>query len=482
MAANKSSSAPETLGNYNLLEKIGEGSMGKIYKGRHWETQQLVAIKIIAPNIASNPILLKRFEQEFRIASKLDHPNIVKAIEYCALGDTPFLVMEFVEGESVGQILEREGRIPEEEAIRIIVQVSQGLHRAHRQGLIHRDVKPDNIMVMPDGKAKILDLGLAKEIDAAAELTRTGGGLGTPIFMAPEQFRNAKNASVRCDIYSLAATLYAMVTGRVPFGDGDPVHILMSKLQNKLASPRQVLPSLSERIDWTIMRAMSAAPEQRPASCREFAEDLIGRSTRVSASQATDRDEWFMVYNDSAGEIHTASGAAAAMRRSLQLGQMGDLQLVRASRSKNGPFELLKDCPEFRDLLYAPAPGPPLSDSSAARLAELTEPPSPQQGEPLTASPPHESSEAPSWLQAPTSDASEAPNRVSPERPTPPPPGTLTMPLADSENGQAPLAKPAATSAQPSETTTSTWNHVLLVVGTMIVTLIVSRFLFDWLK
>src|SRR5262249_1895322 len=144
------------------------------------------------------------------------------SLDYGDNGDTPYLVMEFVEGESLGQKLEREGRMPEVDSIRIIAQVAQGLHRAHKNGLIHRDVKPDNILVTPDGVAKLADLGLVKEADTDLNLTKTGRGLGTPHFMAPEQFRNAKNADVRCDIYSLGATLYMMVTGELPFKSNGP--------------------------------------------------------------------------------------------------------------------------------------------------------------------------------------------------------------------------------------------------------------------
>src|SRR5208282_3983189 len=134
--------------------------------------------------------------------SKLDHPNLVRALEYSGKDGIPFLVMEFVEGESLGQKLEREGRLPEAQAIHLIVQVSQGLQWAHERGLVHRDVKPDNIMVTPGGQAKLTDLGLVKETDAKENLTRAGLGLGTPHFMAPEQFRHAKHANSRCDIYS----------------------------------------------------------------------------------------------------------------------------------------------------------------------------------------------------------------------------------------------------------------------------------------
>src|ERR687886_2087365 len=128
------------------------------------------------PHMAANPVLLKRFEQEFRAASRLDHPNIVRALDFGDTGTCPYLVMEYVEGESLGQKIQREGRLPEAEAIRLIAQVAQGLHRAHKLGLIHRDVKPDNVMVMPDGTAKLADLGLVKEIETDLNLTRTGRG------------------------------------------------------------------------------------------------------------------------------------------------------------------------------------------------------------------------------------------------------------------------------------------------------------------
>jgi serine/threonine protein kinase len=180
MAAKESVAPLRTLGEYELLLKVGEGSMGTVYKARHRQTQQLVAIKIMAATVARNPTLLKRFEQEFRVASKLDHPNIVRVMEYNDQGESPYLVMEFVEGESLADKLDREGQMPEDEAVHIVSQVCHGLHWAHCQGLIHRDIKPDNIMVTADGVAKIMDLGLAKEMDAAGSLTRTGGGLGTP--------------------------------------------------------------------------------------------------------------------------------------------------------------------------------------------------------------------------------------------------------------------------------------------------------------
>ena len=351
--------AMQTVGNYDLLDKIAEGGMGAIYRGRDPRSGQIVAVKIMPPHMAANPVLLKRFEQEFRAASRLDHPNIVRALDYGDNGSSPFLVMEFVEGESLGQKLDREGRMTESEAIRIIAQVAQGLHRAHKESLIHRDVKPDNILVRPDGVAKLADLGLVKEADTDLNLTRTGRGLGTPHFMAPEQFRNAKGADIRCDIYSLGATLYQMVTGEMPFKSSGPLDAWMRKIQNDLVPPRDIVPGLTERVNWAILRAMSADAEMRPRSCREFIEDLTGHSTRRLQSvnpNAGAQDLWYLIYKDDEGATHTVKGSTTAIRRSLAAGVLGDAANVRASRAKSGPFESLRDYPEFRDLLVAAAP------------------------------------------------------------------------------------------------------------------------------
>ncbi len=350
------------IGEYELVTKIAEGGMGAVFKGRHRASRQIVAIKIIPVETARNPVLLKRFEQEFRAASLIDHPNVVKAIEYCGIMPSPFLVMEFVEGLSLGEKVEKEGALAEEFAIHLIAQVCEGLHRAHKQGLIHRDVKPDNILVTAEGIAKLTDLGLVKDIEGEMNLTRTGKGLGTPHFMAPEQFRNAKNADVRCDIYSLGATLYMMVTGHVPFAKTSPLDCWMKKTKDDLPAPKSVVRNLSDRIDFAIRRAMRANPAQRPANCREFMEDLTGAPWRPGQGGLTAADSvhsvadphpvWYMVYYD-AGIARTVKGTTETIRRNVQADTLGDPTTVLVSRKKAGPFAPLRNTPEFRDLLYA---------------------------------------------------------------------------------------------------------------------------------
>jgi serine/threonine protein kinase len=375
--------APAQLGNYDIVSKIADGGMGTVYKARHRVTGEIVAVKVIAQQTAKNPILLQRFEREFVAARVLDHPNVVKAIEYCGSGPHPFLVMEYVDGDSLGQIIERQGAVAEAEAVRIIGQVCEGLQRAHKQGLIHRDVKPDNIIVTREGLAKLTDMGLVKDVEGDLNLTKTGRGLGTPHYMAPEQFRNAKTVDVRGDIYSLGATLYALVTGTVPFENASPLDCWMKKIRNEFPAPRDLNPAISDRVDWAIRRAMSAEPDRRPASCREFLEDLTGQSRMTPtrpigqpAAAAPVTDVWYMVYRDELGVAHTVKGSTEGIRKALRENLLGDAATILVSRTKTGQFQSLSSVPEFRDLVVNPAPlpppGAPRSPEAVAGLAKAS--------------------------------------------------------------------------------------------------------------
>jgi eukaryotic-like serine/threonine-protein kinase len=353
------------MGDYELLSKVGEGGAGTVYKGRHRITGTIVAVKVMPVKLASNPLLLQRFEREFEAARHLNHPNLVRALDYGRAGDQPFLVMEFVEGESLAARLGRAGRLSEDEAIRLLVQISQGLHAAHEQGLVHRDVKPDNILVTSDGQAKLTDLGLVKRLTGATDLTQTGRGLGTPHFMAPEQFRDAKSVDLRCDIYSLGATLYQMVTGEVPFQSNTPFDAWLKKVNGELAPPRSLVPDLSERIDWVIQRAMSASPHVRPSSCLELIQDLTGPGgARRRGAAARERDVWHLVIVAEDGFRYTVSASTADVRRMLQGGLLHDVRGVELSRSEEGPFETLQTHPEFRELVQS-QPNPVVSAKPA---------------------------------------------------------------------------------------------------------------------
>jgi serine/threonine protein kinase len=276
-AAGQAAGLP-SLARYEIVAKVAEGSMGAVYKGRDRRTGETVAVKTIAPDVATNPILVKRFEREFRSASRLRHPHIVRSLDFGEERGLHFLVMEYVEGPSLGRRIETQGRLPEDEAVRVIGQVAAALLFAHRHGIIHRDVKPDNILLTADGQAKLGDFGLVKQTaDEFEDLTQPGRGLGTPNFMAPEQFGNARNVDLRCDIYGLGATLYMMVTGEWPFAGKNILQTFKKKASNELTPARQLVPTLGGHIEQAIHRAMNPDPNQRQVSCAEFLEELTGQ-------------------------------------------------------------------------------------------------------------------------------------------------------------------------------------------------------------
>lgn len=272
------------LKEYEILAKIADGSMASVYQARRLRDGLPVAIKIPLPAVASNDVLRERFRKEYWAGKSLHHPNIVRALDFGQTRSTFYLVMEFVDGPDLWQRIRDEGPLPEREAIRVISEAAAGLHQAHQHGIIHRDVKPDNILLPAKGQAKLADLGLIKELEADAALTCANKGLGTPNFMAPEQFDDARNADVRCDIYSLGATLYMAVTGELPFAGKNMTVILSKKLKNDLKPPREIVPKLSDVVDWTIRRAVQVDPERRHASCLEFIQALKGEGNPVAVA------------------------------------------------------------------------------------------------------------------------------------------------------------------------------------------------------
>jgi serine/threonine protein kinase len=276
--------APRTIGKYQVLSLLAEGGMSTVYKGHDPATGATVAIKLGDAELTKDPVLLKRFEQEFRATNTLHHPNIVRGLEFGWAGPRPYIVMEFVDGGDMWSRIDRKGRLGQDEAVGYIVQVARALHEAHGRGIIHRDIKPDNILLTKSGQAKLTDLGLSKDLESDCELTRPSRGIGTPNFIAPEQFGDARHAGVRCDVYSLGATLCMALTGQVPFAAATLSAVLKKKLANDFTSPRQLVPAISAHVDGAIRRAMMADPEQRHASCLEFIAALTTEDGVASAS------------------------------------------------------------------------------------------------------------------------------------------------------------------------------------------------------
>lgn len=265
----KPSPVPQSA-RYEFGKLIGKGGNGAVYAGVDRQTGCPVAIKVLHASLFDNPKLHYRFAQEFRACQLLEHPNIVRAYDIVTDGTTSFVVYELVDGISLGDRVRTQGPFQEATAVRLVAQLVQALEYAHARKVIHRDIKPDNVLLLKDGRVKLTDFGLAKDYNNDQDLTRPATGLGTPAFMAPEQFIGAKYADARCDVYSLAATLYNLLTGRPPFDGKAALAVLTKKERREFIPPGDIVPGLTKSVDLAIRQALEPDPENRPKSCMEF--------------------------------------------------------------------------------------------------------------------------------------------------------------------------------------------------------------------
>jgi serine/threonine-protein kinase len=260
---------------YQLVSKLGQGSMGTVYKARQLSMNRLVAIKTLHPKLAAKQELLSRLVREAHLAAKLSHNNIVQAIDVGSAGSLHYFVMEYVEGTTLKQELEK-GKIYEElDALEIVIQIAQALQHAHRRGLIHRDIKPANVILTAEGVAKLADLGMARE-KADEEVARAEKGMtiGTPYYIAPEQIHGREDIDGRADIYSLGATLYHMVTGQPPFPGTKIDVVLKAHLEKELTPPDHLNTKLSSGLGEVVEFMMAKGRQQRYPSPDDLIIDL----------------------------------------------------------------------------------------------------------------------------------------------------------------------------------------------------------------
>lgn len=252
---------PEKIGPYRILEKLGAGGMGNVYLGRHEESGQMAAVKVLSASLAREAGFVERFNREVDAMHKLENPHIVQFYESGVDGENYFYAMEYVAGETLMSIIQRERRIPWRRALEIAIQVCQALKAAHDSGIIHRDLKPSNLMVATDGTVKLTDFGVA-QVFASQRLTVTGGIIGTAEYMSPEQAQG-KRASKQSDLYSLGAMLYTIITGRVPFSGKTMVEVIQKHKFGLFDRPRLIVPELPIRVEETICRLLEKEPDKR---------------------------------------------------------------------------------------------------------------------------------------------------------------------------------------------------------------------------
>jgi len=260
---------------YKIIGKLGAGAMATVFKAKQLSLDRMVAIKVLPRKFTTNPQFIERFYAEGRAAAQLNHPNIVQAYDVGKAGDYHFFVMEYVEGSTVYDEITKIKRYTEEGAIEIGMHVAEALQHAHERGLVHRDVKPKNIMLTKIGIAKLADMGLARAMsDKEAAEAEQGKAFGTPYYISPEQIRGEMNITPAADIYSLGATLYHMVTGNVPFDGKNPSAVMHKHLKEALIAPDHVNPKLSAGLSEVIEMMMAKDARARYRSCKDVITDL----------------------------------------------------------------------------------------------------------------------------------------------------------------------------------------------------------------
>ena len=263
------------IGRYVILDRIGSGSMGRVFKAHHVMMDRVVALKIIAPEISANQRVVARFQREMKLVGRLDHPNVVRAFDADQLNNILYIVMEYVHGQSLGQRLKK-GPIPAAEMIDYAAQAALGLAHAHEQGIVHRDIKPSNILLAEDKRVKILDLGLGvlMEADTSATFaTADGIAVGTVDYMSPEQ-ACGRDVDGRSDLYGLGCSTYHLLTGKLPFPGESPIERLGKRITGKHTPITEHLPDLPSSYVQVLDKLMALKPHERYANAAEAAKAL----------------------------------------------------------------------------------------------------------------------------------------------------------------------------------------------------------------
>jgi serine/threonine-protein kinase len=271
-------------GRYELEELVGTGGMSRVYRARDRQLERDVALKILHERLGADDEHVSRFRHEARAVAQLSHPNVVTVIDRSSDGGRQFIVFEYVDGENLRQLLDRTGRLPARRALEIGICVADGLAYAHERGVVHRDVKPQNVLVGRDGEVKVTDFGIARSLDAESGLTLTGTVLGTSNYLSPEQ-ATGKRVTESADVYSLGVLLYELLSGEVPFPGGNQVVVALKHV-NEEAPPLHDVPP---RVAAAVARALEKEPERRFPSMADFADELRACLSMLDAPTDAER-------------------------------------------------------------------------------------------------------------------------------------------------------------------------------------------------
>jgi serine/threonine-protein kinase len=372
------------VGDFRLVRKLGQGAMATVYKARQVSFNRDVALKILFKHIAENPKLVERFYREARISGRLEHPNIVQGFGVGEHEGLHYFAMEFVDGESLQKWLVRLGPMEVGDAVHITLACARGLQYAHDLGLVHRDIKPDNVLISWTGEIKLADLGMVKMLEEDMALTQTGHAVGTPWYMPLEQARNAKDTDGRCDIYALGCMLYHMLAGRPPFVGPTLVDLIREKEGGAFPAARNFNADVPERLDLIVAKMAAKHPRHRYQNCAEVIDDL--EALQLASEQLTflsdpiaarpkDRsqlaadaaprekaspavrdalsDEWLVRYRGSTGWLEERVLSTAEVLRMIGEGLLGPT--AQASRGAKDVYRSLATYREFEQAMLSKA-------------------------------------------------------------------------------------------------------------------------------
>ena len=268
---------------YEILEILGEGGMAFVYKARDTQLERFVAIKTLKPNYVNQETFVDRFKREAKTAANLNHPNIVQIFDW-GIEEEPYFVMEYIEGNTLTSIIAKNRLISLSDILFIGAQVSSGLHAAHQKGLVHRDIKPGNIMITPDGKVKVTDFGIVSLQNEESDITKTGSILGTASYISPEQAQG-KPVSIESDLYSLGTVLYELITGKAPFNGDSPISTATKHLTEKPDKPSLYRRDLPKGVESAILRLLEKASYDRFKSAEDLRATLLQQRKALQSEQ-----------------------------------------------------------------------------------------------------------------------------------------------------------------------------------------------------